>query len=253
MGYLERRCSYTNDHRFFPEVSEYFPREEINTLFRREVEKLLATSKHLSPENRLDLEKLLDRDWVGYFDTSLRRAGFKDPELDPLTQDLVVKMIVTGNLFSGWRGESSFQARFLVTLKNAISTLLKKRQLNRKRSHEVPPDAPGRVEQDADRLVDEFRDFLRSQLGPTAVTVLDQRLAGADTKELIGQQGIETSYRLKKLVSEIKEAAKRFAMGNPEFQSMVQNAFERETRTMEKRFGPVGAIAMTPFEESQCD
>ena len=243
MGFLERRYAYTNTHGFFPEVSDYFPREEINTLFGQEIDKLLATSKHLSWDVRRELESMRDRDWVGYIDTSLRRAGFKDPELDPLTQDLVVKMIVTGNLFSGWRGESSFQARFLVTLKNAISTLLKKRHLNRKRSHEVPPDAPGRVEQDADRLVDEFRDFLRSQLGPAAVTVLDQRLAGADTKELLGQQGIETSYRLKKLVAEIKESAKRFAMGNAEFQSMVRNAFERESRTMEKRFGPVGAIS----------
>ena len=243
MGYLERRCWYTNDHRFFPEVSEYFPREEINTLFRGEVEKLLATSKHLSPENRLDLEKLLDRDWVGYFDKSLRRAGFRDPDLDHLVQDLVVKLIVTGNLFSGWRGESSFQARFLVALRNAISTLLTKKGVATKRSHELPPDTPGRVHQDTGSLVDEFRDFLRSQLGPAAVTVLDQRLIGGDTKELIGQQGIETSYRLKKLVSDIKEAAKRFAMGNPEFQSMVQNAFERESRTMEKRFNRIGAIA----------
>ena len=191
----------------------------------------------------MDLEKLLDRDWVGYFDKSLRRAGFKDPDLDHLVQDLVVKLIVTGNLFSGWRGESSFQARFLVALRNAISTLLKKKGVATKRSHELPPDTPGRVQQDTGSLVDEFRDFLRSQLGPAAVTVLDQRLIGGDTKELIGQQGIETSYRLKKLVSDIKEAAKRFAMGNPEFHNMIQNAFEREARTKEKGFGPVGTIA----------
>jgi hypothetical protein len=240
LGFLRKRLLYTNPGGVFSEVSEYFPRQEINSLFRREIQKLLERSQHLSQEQRTDLEKLLDRDWVAYIDRSLRRAGFKDPDLDHLVQDLVVKLIVTGNLFSGWRGESSFQARFLVSIRNAISTLLKKKGVAARRSHELPSDSPGHTEQEADSLVDEFRDFLRSQLGPAAVTVLDQRLIGGDTKELIGQQGIETSYRLKKLVSDIKEAAKRFAMGNPEFQSMVQNAFARESRTMEKRFNRLG-------------
>lgn len=240
LGFLKKRLLYTNEAAEYFEVSEYFPRDQINTLFRKEIEKLLST-KHLSQDQQEDLEKLRDRDWVGYIDRSLRRAGFKEHDLDNLVQDLVVKLVVTGNLFSGWRGESSFQARFLVAIRNAISTLLRKKQVSMKRSHELPTDSQGRTEQDADSLVDDFRDYLRSELGPAAVTVLDQRLNGEDTKELIGQQGIETSYRLKKIVQEIKEAARRFAVGNPEFHHMVTMAFEKEARTMEKRFNRVGA------------
>jgi hypothetical protein len=239
LGFLKKRLLYTNTSEFLSEVSQYFPREEINTLFHREIEKLLAT-KHLSQEVRTDLEQLLDRDWVAYIDRSLRRAAFKDPDLDHLVQDLVVKLIVTGNLFSGWKGESSFQARFLVAIRNAISTLLKKKQVSMTRSHELPSDSPGKIEQDTDSLVEEFRDYLRREVGPVAVTVLDHRLAAMDTKELIGQQGIETSYRLKRIVQEIKEAARRFAAGNPEFHHMVTMAFEKEARTMERRFSRVG-------------
>lgn len=238
LGFLKKRLLYTNEAAEYFEVSEYFPRDQINSLFQKEIEQLLVT-RHLSQEQQEDLEKLQDRDWVGYIDRSLRRAGFKEHDLDNLVQDLVVKLVVTSNLFSGWRGESSFQARFLVAIRNAISTLLRKKQVSMKRSHELPPDSPGRTEQDADSLVDDFRDYLRTELGPAAVTVLDQRLNGEDTKELIGQQGIETSYRLKKIVQEIKEAARRFAVCNPEFQSMIQNAFEREARTMEKRFNRI--------------
>ena len=239
LGFLKKRLLYTKTGEFFPEVSEYFPRDEINTLFRKEIEKLLST-KHLSQDQQADLEKLLERDWVAYIDRTLRRAGFKEHDLDHLVQDLVVKLIVTGNLFSGWRGESSFQARFLVAIRNAISTLLKKKQVSMKRSHELPADSPGTIEQDTDSLVDDFRDYLRRELGPVAVTVLDHRLNGEDTKELIGQQGVETSYRLKRIVQEIKEAARRFAVGNPEFHHMVTMAFEKEARTMERRFNRVG-------------
>jgi hypothetical protein len=239
LGFLKKRLLYTNEAAEYFEVSEYFPRDQINSLFQKEIQQLLVT-KHLSQEQQEDLEKLRDRDWVGYIDRSLRRAGFKEHDLDNLVQDLVIKLVVTGNLFTGWRAESSFQARFLVAIRNAISTLLRKKQVSMKRSHELPADSPGRTEQDADSLVDDFRDYLRTELGPAAVTVLDQRLNGEDTKELIGQQGIETSYRLKKIVQEIKEAAKRFAVGNPEFHHMVTMAFEKEARTMEKRFNRVG-------------
>jgi hypothetical protein len=239
LGFLKKRLIYTNTSDFC-EVSEYFPREEINTLFRKEIEKLLLRTQHLSSDLQKELKMLKERDWVAYIDRSLRRAGFKDHDLDQLVQDLTVKMLVTGNLFSGWRGESSLQARFLVTLRNAIATLVKKKQASSKRSHELPVDAPSRRVQTTESLVDDFRDYLRTELGPAAVTVLDQRLVGGDTKELIGQQGIESSYRLKRMVQEIKEAARRFAVGNAEFHHMVTRAFEKEAQTMERRFNRVG-------------
>lgn len=240
-GFLTKRIIYANTSETYREVSEYFPRDEINALFRKEVEKLLAANEHISPELQREVEMLRERDWVAYLDRSLRRSGFKDPDLDLMVQDLCVKLLITGNLFSGWRGGSSFQARFLVTLRNAIATLVKKQQTARRRSHELPPDAPSRAAHDTNTLVDNFREFLRKQLGAVAVSVFDQRLEGEDTKELIGQQGIETSYRLKRIVADIKTAARNFASRYPEFFNMVQKAFADEAKTMEKRFGRVRA------------
>jgi len=236
-GFIRRRGKPQTQPQL-QEVSELFPRDEINSVFRREVQKQLDKPT-LSPEAREDLTRLLTFDFVGYMDRSLRRAGFRDPDLDPMVQDLVVKLVVTGTLFSGWQG-GSLKARFLVSLKNAIATLVVKRHRHRRRSQELPTDTPSRGQQESDSLVDEFRDYLRNELGPAAVSVFDQRLAGQETKDLIGQQGLETGYRLKQLVAQIKDAARRFASGHHDFRSMVQRAFDREGQTMDKRFRRTG-------------
>jgi len=234
--FLECRYPITNEMENYSglsEVSEYFPRDELNSLFRKEINKLLEQPA-LTLDSRQELLSLREFDWVSYIDRSIRRAGFQDPDLDPLVQDLVVKLLVTGNLFKGWTG-GSLKARFLVSLKNAIATLIKKKSKSSKRSHDLPDDVPGR-RQTASGLIDDFRDFLRSELGPVAVTVFDHRVAGDDTKELIGKQGIETSYRLKQIVADIKEAARRFAGRDQDFHNMVQKAFDKEAQTMRKRF-----------------
>ncbi len=67
--------------------------------------------------------------------------------------------------------------------------------------------------------------------------VLDQRLDGGDTKELIGKQGLETSYRVKQVVGQVKDALKTFSRDQPEFRNMVQKALEDEANTLERRFG----------------
>lgn len=240
-GFLQRRHRITENAEKYlglDEITEYFPSDGVNALFRQEIEKLLSRPS-LSPETREDLESLRDFDWVAYMDRSLRRSGWSDPDLDPLVQDLAVKLLVTGNLFRGWTGDGPLKARFLVSLKNAISTLIKKKKVAARRSHELPNAVATGGTQDSYSVVEEFRDYLRNTLGPVAVTVFDHRLAGQDTKELIGSQGI-TSYRLKKIVGEIKEAARRFAGRDQDFRNMVRAAFERETRTMEKRFKRAG-------------
>jgi len=232
-GFLQRRLNdMTNKTRNYFEISELFPREQINALFKKEISSLLQTTTDEAAKE--ELRSLLPFDWPGYMDQSLRRAGFRDPDLDQLVQDLAVKMLVTGNLFSGWRG-GSLKARFLIALRNAIATLVVKQKKLRRRSNELPQDAVASTVRD-ESLISDFRNYLQTELGPVATTVFDQRLAGLDVKELIGQQGIETSYRLKKIVAEIKEAAKRFASGKPDFRNMVQKAFEDEARTIERRF-----------------
>jgi len=233
-GFLARRDTVTKEAHIyfgFAEITDLFPRREINQLFYERLRKLLDRPG-LPSESKQELMSLLDLDFVAYIDRSLRRAGFANPDLDHLVHDLVVKMVVTGNLFDGWvRG--SFKARFLVSLRNAISTLVTKKAKTRKRSHDLPDDVAISGQTDSG-VIDHFRTYLRTTLGETAVSVFDHRLAGEDIKELIGQD--LTSYRLKKIAAEIKDAARRFASGDDDFSNRVQRAFDKEGRTMEKRF-----------------
>lgn len=215
------------------EVSELFPKNEINDLFRREIDKLVkrATTERV-------IEELLifrDMDFTGFIDRVLRQAGFPDADLDSLVQDIVVKLLVTGNLFTGWFGQP-LSARFRVAVRNAVSTLAVKRQRYRRRSKDLPQDAIQPSLTDAS-AIEEFRRYVQQTLGDAAATVLDQRLVGEDTKLLIGQPGIETSYRLKQLVNRIKNALRTFAKNNPELREMVERAMEAESETIKKRFG----------------
>lgn len=216
------------------EVSDFFPRHRINDLFRREVDSLLrrATTQRVIE----DLRIFREMDCVGYIDRVLRRSGFPESDLDALVHDIVVKLLVTpGNFFSGWIGQP-LTARFRVAVRNAVSTLAVKRQRHRKRNQELPADAIQPMQTDS-RAIEEFRRYVQERLGEEAAIVLDQRLVGMDTKLLIGQPGIETSYRLKQLVNQIKNALKTFAKNDPELRGMVERAMENELRTFEKRFG----------------
>jgi hypothetical protein len=69
-----------------------------------------------------------------------------------------------------------------------------------------------------------------------AVDLLNQRLAGADTKELIGKPGLETAYRVKQLVQAIKKSAAEFEAGDEQFLSLVRRAMKGEEETVGKRF-----------------
>jgi hypothetical protein len=214
------------------EVSELFPREQMNDLFKKEVDRLLATQQDSEARNSLLAFRGMDH--IAYIDRSLRRAGFRDHDLDELVSQIVTKLIL-GSFFSGWRGQP-LEARFKTAIRNAISTLAVRRQKAARRSQELPPDPVARTSHQHE-VIEEFRNFLKSWAGETAVQVLDQRLAGEDVKELVGTLGIETGYRLKLIVQKIKEGARKFAKGDPDFLSMVERAFDREQKTVQKRFG----------------
>jgi hypothetical protein len=217
------------------EVSELFNRQAYNTLFDKG---LTGIIQRATPEQRHQLERLRVFDWVGYIDRSTRNAGFRDHELDELTQDIVVKLLVQpGQLFRGWTGQP-LDRRFKASVKNAILNQVEKRR-NRRRllpsvsiSNEFEPGQAAARQQSGNTLLDEFREFLRQQLGQQAVTVFDHRLEGRDTKELAGQNGM-TSYRIKLTVQAIKSAARQF--GDPSFLRMVDRAMREEERTVGKR------------------
>ena len=216
------------------EITELFPKSQIQDLFITEIDKLL---KDLPPgESREDLQRFRQMNIVGYIDGTLRRAGFRDHDRDELVQDIVTKLLM-GAFFRGWTG-GPIVARFKTSVRNHIATLAVRRNRYRGRSGELPAEVPAR-KQDIDDLVHEFRAWLRLRYGVTAQQVFDHRLAGGDSKELIGIPGIETSYKLKKIVQQIKEAAREYGSKDPEFLSMVERAFAQESETMARRFKAV--------------
>lgn len=223
------------------EVSGEFPRGEFNALFRQQFAR--RVSQVGTEEAQQQLIQLHDFDWIGYLARSLRSAGFKDADIDPMAHDVVVKLLVQGQLFPGWDGKSPLIARFKVATKNAILNQVEKRQVRRRRipatsihdddgvAKNLPAQAPT-----SNSLIDQFRDYLRRHFGAAAVEVLDQRLEGGEVKDLIGQPGMETSYRLKQLVQSIKQAAEEFAAGDESFLSMVRRAMASEAETVGRRF-----------------
>ena len=215
------------------EVSELFPKRGIQDLFDREVQRLREKTDdpvalgHLDAFSRIDV--------VGYIDSALRRSGFPDSELDPLVHDLTVKLLL-GGFFRGWSGQSPV-ARFKVAVRNAISTLRSRAAKRRKRQGDLPDDAA--VAPRADQLVvSEFRNFLRARFGDAVVRVLDHRLENrGDTKDLVGTPGLESAYKVKQAVSQLKDAIRMFAGNDPEFTQRIERLVTQEKRTFERRFG----------------
>ena len=214
------------------EVSELFPKQKINDLFIKEIDQLIRQR----PNDPEDLRELRAMDLVSYIDAALRRSGFQDHDRDELVNEIVTKLLM-GRFFRGWHG-GSIVARFKASVRNHIATLAVRTSRYRRRSGDLPVDVPAR-KQDIDDLVHEFRAWLRLRYGVTAQQVFDHRLAGGDSKELIGIPGIETSYKLKKIVQQIKEGAREYGSRDPEFLSMVERAFAEESETMARRFKAV--------------
>lgn len=222
------------------EVSQEFPKGEINSLFRQQLER--QTSEIGSNEALRQVTELAGFDYVGYIARSLRNAGFPDDQIDPLTQDVVVRLLVKpGQLFAGWDGNSPLMARFKTSVKNATINLAQQRRTRRKSipamslsgDKEAAMDIPA-PQPESGTLIQAFREFLREKHGERAVQVFDQRVGGGDVKELIGN-GL-TSYALKELVKRVKNAARDFAADDPGFLAMVEKAFRDEARTVGRRF-----------------
>jgi len=213
------------------EVSSYFPKDGMNDIFREKINAL----HQQQPMDPTELRRLLDFDYVGYVDKSLRSAGFRDPDLDYLVHDIVVKLI-TGALFSNVQGP--FIARFSVAVKNSIITLVGKRLRMRRRYSDHPLETvPQQMAIDTEPdVIEQFRQYVLRTLGAVALRVLDHRLDGGDTKELRGTEGLESHYSVKETVKDLKRALRGFSGSNPSFLEMIHKALDGEQETMRRRF-----------------
>lgn len=221
------------------EVSEYFPITAINRLFDQEIERL--DDDTADPTGRQSLKRLREIDIVRYVDRSLRRVGVPTHDLDEHVQQVLIKLLL-GGLFRGWDKQSPIDARFRVSVSNAAKTVAKRYHRQRQRTVELPRDVEGRVdaEEPDEAVIERFRALLRSSLGDAAVGVLDHRMKGGETKELIGNPGTETSYRLKLVVRNIKNAARRFAANEPDLAALVGRVFSQEEAPMTRGYGAGG-------------
>ena len=214
-----------------------------NMLFDQQLSELLRRVR--DPDQRKQLEAMRGFDWLGDIERALRRAGF-GREADEMSHDIVVKLIVTGGLFSNWRGQPLLP-RFRASAKNAISSAIEKLQTRRRLIPTVPIQ-PGYdpavaylgIPPQQTLLIRDFIEFIRRRLGDLAVRVFLHRLHGGQTRELFGKAG--SRHSIKQTTKDLKAAARGFAAqsGDPAFVGMVQKAMAREKETVGKRRAAVG-------------
>ena len=193
----------------FNEVSNYFDHSGFNQLFYQKIDELLDQISN--PEMRVHLLKMKKWNFVAFVDTSVRNAGFREFEADEIVSLILQKMLL-GGFFRDWKGQP-LDRRFSVSVNNAIKNLIQKRNtrkrilpsfsINSKYGDYEISQFPNADED----TISSFREYLLKTYGKHAVIVFDERLSGGQIKELIGIEGVETSYKLKELVKKIKLAA----------------------------------------------
>ncbi len=222
--------------RLLGEHSEMLDPKAIDDLLHREAEKALPAVE--DPRVRDDLMAFMKMRPTAYIDRALRRAGVPDAELDEAIQTIVVKFLYApGGLFTRWDRHYPFTPRFKVSVKNAVLSVAQKRQRRARRYQELPADPVARKPDPLEDPIAEFRNWIEFQYGEPVARVLDQRLADRDTKELVGQPGLETAYKVKQAVQAIKAGAVRWSQSHPEFLLRVRKLMGEEAATMAKRFG----------------
>ena len=227
-----------------------FDPAQYNRLFDDELQKLSVSS----PEHRDALERMRDFNWVGYIAKSLRNAGYRDQrETQERTHDIVVKML-TGGLFSNYdeRQHGPLDLRFKRATANAIKNMIEK-QKNARRllpsvsiGQERGDDLPNRPSAENDeKVIVDFRRLVRNRLGELGIAVLDARLAGQETKSLVGRAdlGSPGRFAIKRVVGQVKALAREYAQrrGDPAFLRDIERAMEREGATIQKRLQSTAA------------
>jgi hypothetical protein len=226
---------------------------EYNALFDRELERLLPRISNATERNRL--QAMAGTRWTGYIAAALRNAGFRDhANLQEKIHDVVVKLLVSpGGLFRDYdeTRHGPFDRRWMRSVGNAVKNIAE-RERNRRRliptvaiDREFRPggamDLPDRASREADEgVIEDFRRLVWSRLGRLALEILDARLAGEETKGLVGRGdlGSPSQFAIKQTVQQVKLLAREFAeeRGDPIFLWQIDRAMEKEAETVQKRF-----------------
>ena len=179
------------------EAALYFDPESYNSVFQRELEALL---NRITDEGaRQEIMDLQGFDWAGYILNSLKRAGIRDEDAQQEDfHQIVVRLLVSpGKLFHWNPGEHGpLERRFKASVWNNIRNIVEKNRNRRKWMQTADPVAMAeRTPEKASpspEIIDVFRQLVKERLGSLAATILDQRLSGAQTKNLIGKDEFGT-------------------------------------------------------------
>ena len=231
MEYLVRRMPQT---KLIAEHSGLLPAEELNLLFRVQIERVAPLVS--DPRSKQDLEDFKRINFCGYISRCMRNAGVPESELDSAVSDAVIKMVVVpGNLISGWSRTSPLSWRFKQSVKNACITTGQRHATRRRRFQELPPNQPARSHSLIDDPIHDFRAWLELEGPPEVLRVFDQRMSGEDVKLLIGAPGLESHFKLKNAVKRLKSKAVQWSRSHPDFLLRVHRMIDDEARTVAKR------------------
>jgi hypothetical protein len=222
-----------------------FDAAQYNQLFANELEKLLQRVS--VPAHRQVLERMRNFNWIGYIAASARNAGFREYRArQEATADVASKLLM-GTLFRGFdeRTSGPMDLRVKQSIANALRNIIEKER-NRRRNlptastAEYEPSAPSPIHDD-EKVIEDFRKLLHSRLGDLALAVFDLRMRGGETKSLVGYPavGSPSRFAIKEIVKKIKSLAGEYAtaLGDPGLLRDIQRAMQRETETLQKRFG----------------
>jgi len=217
---------------------------EYNALFDQELEKVVQRTR--DPAHRQALERMRGFGWMGYIAAAVRNAGFHDQrEIQERAHDVAVKLLV-GGLFRDYdeRRHGPMDLRFKRSVGNAIRNMVELERNRRRLLPTVPLDQeaePGSMtsSDSGEKVVNNFRRLVKRRLGQLGVAVLDVRLAGGETKSLVGcpALGSPGKWGVKRAVQQIKQLAREYAasLGDSELLRRIEKAMASEEETIAKR------------------
>ena len=217
---------------------------EYNHLFDMELEKVIARTR--DPAHRQALESMKGFHWISYIAAAVRGAGYRDQrEIQERAHDVATKLLV-GGLFRDYdeRRHGPMDLRFRRSVGNAVRNMAELAR-NRKRLLPTTPldqaAEPASMTSDdgGEKVINDFRRLVKRRLGEIGTAVLNARLAGEETKSLVGSPALGSpgKYGIKRVVQELKQLAKDYAasLGDPGFLRDIEKAMAAESETIEKR------------------
>ena len=173
------------------ENAEFFRPQDYNSVFSAELSKLLARIH--DPDARKQIAALKDFDWGSYIARSLVRAGFRHDDVQEAFHNIVMKLLLSpGKLFKGWNPErhGPLERRFKAATWNAIRNIAEKQQNYQRWMVAADPAVMAErnpAKQPYSGVLEDFRRLVAEKLGNLALAILDQRLDGKQTKEMVAQ------------------------------------------------------------------